>query len=480
MALRRLAGHVSMARQLYALREACAGLGAWSASTQLEEPETATNSHDARPQIRAAMEPFPDPSTPLYDRSLRADGRFLYRVHVATGNVRGAGTGCSVMVKLIGTRGESEEFHIGVKRGFDRDSLETVVLSVSKDLGQLKMVLVKRDEGGVSDTGAGWFLEKMLVYGPKGENWSFPCMQWFGDSDDGDVSGPLERHLVPSTFADHEDKIMEPQPVRITASGMAIPHPDKVVNGIKGINRNQRGRGGEDSYFYTFGQNGIFGMGVADGVFGMRAFGIDSGVFSSTLMDRAFHMVKRGYDDVVAVLKTVSRYVETEGVYGSSTCCLLTVNMNQGRLNSANLGDSGFMVIGSRVYRPEVHVTFRTPQQEHEFGCPYALGHHKHAASPNDAMLESLQLYPGDTIVMGSDGLFDNVFVSEVVKQVKTFREEGKGPQALVHKLTEIAHVSSTDNAIDTPYSRGYTDFFDLAMSGGKPDDITILVAYLS
>lgn len=81
---------------------------------------------------------------------------------------------------------------------------------------------------------------------------------------------------------------------------------------------------------------------------------------------------------------------------------------------------------------------------------------------------------------MGSDGLFDNVYISDIIKTVEEFRQEGKGPQALVQRLTEIAHASSLNTDEETPYSRGYSEAFDLCMSGGKPDDITIMAAYLS
>lgn len=94
-------------------------------------------------------------------------------------------------------------------------------------------------------------------------------------------------------------------------------------------------------------------------------------------------------------------------------------------------------------------------------------------------MMKSMQVFPGDTIIMGSDGLFDNVFIAQIVEQVSLFRRKGKGPQGLVQKLTEMAHTSSLDRHEDTPYSRGYSEAFDLAMSGGKPDDITVLVAHV-
>lgn len=182
-------------------------------------------------------------------------------------------------------------------------------------------------------------------------------------------------------------------------------------------------------------------------------------------------------------MKIASRKNESEGLFGSCTCCLLTLNLKSGRLNSANLGDSGFMLIGRRLYRSEYHMIFRTPTQEHEFGRPYQLGHHKHASKPDNAMLESLQVFPEDTIVMGTDGLFDNVFSSHIVKEVEMYRKgnkKGLGPQSLVNRLIYLAHENSVDKCVDSPYARNFTEAFDRTMMGGKPDDITVLVAYVN
>ena len=42
--------------------------------------------------------------------------------------------------------------------------------------------------------------------------------------------------------------------VKIKASGMVIPHPEKVQEGMKAVNRKGRGLGGEDAFFYVFGK----------------------------------------------------------------------------------------------------------------------------------------------------------------------------------------------------------------------------------
>lgn len=87
--------------------------------------------------------------------------------------------------------------------------------------------------------------------------------------------------------------------VHISAAGMSIPHPDKVRNSaIKGVNRQGFGHGGEDAYFYCEGKHGLFGMGVADGVFMWQTQGIDSGVMAQMLMRKAMDMIQRGVEDV--------------------------------------------------------------------------------------------------------------------------------------------------------------------------------------
>jgi protein phosphatase PTC7 len=44
------------------------------------------------------------------------------------------------------------------------------------------------------------------------------------------------------------------EPVKVVASGLAIPHPDKVKKGAKGANSKGFGHGGEDAYFFTQGK----------------------------------------------------------------------------------------------------------------------------------------------------------------------------------------------------------------------------------
>ena len=62
----------------------------------------------------------------------------------------------------------------------------------------------------------------------------------------------------------------------------------------------------------------------------------------------------------------------------------------QGQLKSANVGDSGYMLLTLAPGGGRYELRYHTPQQEHSFGCPYQLGHYEGADAPEDAMLMTL------------------------------------------------------------------------------------------
>lgn len=63
----------------------------------------------------------------------------------------------------------------------------------------------------------------------------------------------------------------------------------------------------------------------------------------------------RGDGDVdVDVSPAVVVQVDTEGIYGSSTFCLVVIDRRRSRMHTACLGDSSIMVIGATPDEPEV------------------------------------------------------------------------------------------------------------------------------
>ena len=74
----------------------------------------------------------------------------------------------------------------------------------------------------------------------------------------------------------------------------------------------------------------------------------------------------------------------------------------------ANLGDSGLMIMreGARI--------FRTKEQQHEFDLPYQLGTDA-KVSAKDATFEQVLIKKGDIVIVASDGLWDNLSVSQTL-----------------------------------------------------------------
>ena len=65
------------------------------------------------------------------------------------------------------------------------------------------------------------------------------------------------------------------------------------------------------------------------------------------------------------------------------------------------MGDSSLFLFGSRF--------FKTKEHQHYFNCPYQLG----TNGDKEFLKYELTVKEGDRIVMGSDGLFDNLNIVE-------------------------------------------------------------------
>ncbi|GFH14021.1 protein phosphatase, partial [Haematococcus lacustris] len=181
-------------------------------------------------------------------------------------------------------------------------------------------------------------------------------------------------------------------------------------------------------------------MGVADGIYAWKEQGIDAGLMSRALMERCKALVEADNEDVFQV-----QAVHDASLQGSSTVCLLAVDTTTGQLHSANLGDSGFLVFGPVDGPEEFELKFRTNQLEHSFGCPYQVGHQATANKVEDCDLASFHVHPGDVIVMGSDGLLDNVADLEILAEIKAMVHQGGSAYSLTQRLTKLAFDTSVN-----------------------------------
>jgi len=426
----------------------------------------------------------------------KASGR--YRVEVTTGRNRGAGTSGRVELTLVGADGLTYplalQYEKDINPMFSRASCLPFRIAASARLGDLKRTRVRLIPE-LSAVGRGWFLDDIRVTCENtGDEWVFPCHGWFGLSDSGDgKSGPYTQDLeakspdeirTPLWAEGDMPRFKERGEFECFASGAAVPHPEKMKrDGARAMVKRTHGHGGEDAYFIARApSHNTIGMGIADGVYLWRWQGIDAGEYSRMLMRSAAEALGSGQiDRPTALLTHAHEEVTKAGMKGSTTACIVVIDSEHGLMFCSNVGDSGFMLIrGQPGARFCAH---RSPPQEHNFGCPFQLGHHETSDKAQDAMRTKLYLEPGDIVVLGSDGLWDNLSEVEVLSSVEesignATKVDERLMDVVARNLLARAYDVSMDKSRMTPYSLAATEHFDMVYSGGKKDDISVVVCH--
>ena len=267
---------------------------------------------------------------------------------------------------------------------------------------------------------------------------------------------------------------------------------------------------GEDSFFVA---NNYKVIGVADGVGGWRSEGVDPAIFSNALMESAKLYAETHRDDVDPehILDAAYTKVVKDGnvKVGSSTACVATLKKEEDgshTLDIANLGDSGLMVVRNR------ELYFRVHEKVHGFNAPFQLGvlpksmvGRAFSDRPQDCVRESVPVEEGDVIVMGTDGLFDNLFNSQLASDagwigkveesaitkipLVGFRHSGQlehekkqyvDPYRVAQRVVADAYKTSINPEANTPWASMLRQFGETAAKGGKPDDITLLLSRVS
>ncbi|KAF5838380.1 serine/threonine protein phosphatase [Dunaliella salina] len=278
--------------------------------------------------------------------------------------------------------------------------------------------------------------------------------------------------------------------LRLQCAACYLPHPEKLHYG------------GEDAYFISDVCGGA--MGVADGVGGWQETGVNPADYSRMFMKMACEYLE-GSGKFSSEGGTAGAVVDPRGalsaghqqtkVPGSATACVMQLDPEHKSLEAANLGDSGFMVI-----RNKRSIAKSRPLQ-HYFDCPLQFGAFPEYVEATDtaemADTYSIPLAPGDVIVAGSDGLWDNVFESEIIELAP--RSAGDVQRAAT-TLANLAQQHAGDSEFQSPYVKeALSQGLDIPwwekllgtsfkggrcqlkqLSGGKMDDITVLIAFVA
>lgn len=82
-------------------------------------------------------------------------------------------------------------------------------------------------------------------------------------------------------------------------------------------------------------------------------------------------------------------------------------------------------------------------------------------------------------MVAGTDGLFDNLYNSEVTAVIVHAIRAGLGPQVTAQKIAALARQRAQDQNRQTPFSTAAQEA-GFRYYGGKLDDITVVVSYIT
>jgi protein phosphatase PTC7 len=257
----------------------------------------------------------------------------------------------------------------------------------------------------------------------------------------------------PTKTKDIERVVEVPRgPIKIEIGSHILPHPAKIK------------WGGEDAVFVKGRSFGVFdGVSGADKLDGVP-------LYSRTLANEMKRMVGNNgvtVQEMTTYMTNAAAYADGAAT-GASTAVVASIGEN-GFLQALNIGDSYCMVVR------DGKVSAKTREISHYWECPYQLSEDS-PDRPRDGTKLNVELIPGDVIIMGSDGVFDNVSDDSLLDLVAKCPPK---PTLIAKKICDLSRKQSLDKNSITPYGkqaqrRGDPDYRNGL--GGKLDDVSAIV----
>ncbi|PSS19784.1 Protein like [Actinidia chinensis var. chinensis] len=295
-----------------------------------------------------------------------------------------------------------------------------------------------------------------LGFGLKGFHSSSPAGSSTGTAREVSFDNSVREEQLASPAVSSEKKDLAARTLKLISGSCYLPHPDKEETG------------GEDAHFICVDEQAI---GVADGVGGWADLGVNAGLFAQELMSNSVAAVQEEPKGSIDPARVLEKAHSSTKARGSSTACIIALT-NQG-LHAINLGDSGFIVVRDGC------TVFRSPVQQHDFNFTYQLESGNSGDLPSSGQVFTIPVAPGDVVIAGTDGLFDNLYNNEVTAVVVHASRAGFGPQVTAQKIAALARQRAQDKNRQTPFSTAAQDA-GFRYYGGKLDDITVVVSYIT
>jgi len=224
-------------------------------------------------------------------------------------------------------------------------------------------------------------------------------------------------------------------------------------------------------------------LGVADGVGGWKDFGVDPALYAQSLMNECHKYIQTQADLLSPTfnLLEVLQHGDTEckDIKGSSTALLVFLNHQNNKLTIRNCGDSRCLILRFNEFTNQYQLKLLTQEQQHRFNLPFQLG--TEGDKPEQSIEYQEILQENDLVILGTDGLYDNLFVKDILevvnKNVGKTLEGGKMElKEISEEIADKAFRVSVDPGAITPWVE-QAKCHGMNFIGGKSDDITVLVA---
>ena len=243
----------------------------------------------------------------------------------------------------------------------------------------------------------------------------------------------------------------------------------------------KRWKGGEDGFSVSTDQKFIM---VCDGVGGWVKKRVDPGKYAKYLANKVREFFenepKRDLKDMLV------NAVKVNPNRGSTTAVIAKLDSQSVEpvvMSTCNLGDSGYLVVRPTEKGDQVSKVFRSVEHQHYFNCPHQCGENHEL--PYNAVDAKHDLAHNDIIVMGSDGVFDNLEDDMIIKEclLPNLKSGGniKNIESTAGCISAYAEFMSYDPNYESPFCRSAVEHGkkkDRYM-GGKEDDITVIVAQI-
>ena len=235
---------------------------------------------------------------------------------------------------------------------------------------------------------------------------------------------------------------------------------------------------------------------VSDGIGSWKHHGIDPSIYSKHLcleISKTITNTTTTTNTPITNLTTYKSLITTSittlnahHILGSATFCSLYINIKALKMYSVSLGDTVFAILREDALLVKgssckYSVYFKSKEQYHSFNTPFQCGHISNADIACSIDM-SFDIKERDVIIIGTDGLWDNISLEHIVEVCNTCCN-GKDVtwndiKDITVTLADEAKMNSQSKVINSPFSKRAKEY-GVKYVGGKPDDIAVVVVFI-